>query len=65
MPAPNGHGSMPGSWMLAILPAPMHVGQQQDGDERRHHEVEIAEAAVRDLVRFDVLELGPRHARNA
>ena len=54
MPAPNGHGPMPGKVDERALLRADHVRQQQHDHERDHDEVEVAEARAVQRARLDV-----------
>ena len=66
MPAPNGQSPMPGQVDDGDLACAEHVREQEDGDERDHHEVEGAEAAAAERFGLDPYRLVfmiARHAR--
>ena len=57
MPAPNGQSPITGRFDDRDLACAEHVRQQQDGDEGRHHEIEIAQAPVSQRFRLDLYRL--------
>ncbi len=57
MPAPNGQSPMHRQVHDGYLACAEHVRQQQDGDERDHHEIEIAQAAPAERFGLDLYRL--------
>jgi hypothetical protein len=61
MPAPNGQAPIQGRSITGPLARADHVGEQEDGDERRHHIVEMAQRPPRQRRRVDRLDLVSAH----
>ncbi len=65
MPAPNGHSPTRRQIDHRHLAGAQHVGQQQDGDEGRHHEIEIAQGPPAERPRLDGYRPPPFHPVHA